>query len=422
MSTGSPSQIPEVYDVMVIGAGPAGAEAAMAAGRAGAATLCLTINLDTTGFHPATPLLVEDAGDIRGPMLAEMERLGGVLPKLLGREGVTAAAPAGVRGPDAGIAGRVVIDRRNLGLAYKEELESAPGVQLRQALVTSLKPHEAGVADPPLGGGVAKAPHQEGKAPGADLPPRWRLTTKLGESFAARAVVVATGTFLAGVVDDGGVERPGGRLGEIPSNALARSLRELGVGLTQIFSESPPRVDSRTAGGAGIPVITAGEPVTASAEEPAQSHDAGGRVQPAAGLIPDGIQLRELMVAGFWPRGGRTGQLAELRGLAPGLEQAWMTRPAWSVTHLALAAGQVDRELESVAHRGLFFAGRGAGTCNYVEAAVTGLAAGTAAAARATGRPHPDLTNNTKYVDMIRRAVSRQEKRPVTIRVAGPGC
>ena len=118
------------FDVAVIGAGPAGCEAAIAAARAGADTLCLTINLDMIGYPPATPVLVDDDEDRRHLLLAELGELGGQLPGLL--------HPGILSGGD-GVKGRVAIDRRKLGLAWKEMLENENGLVTRQALVTNLE-------------------------------------------------------------------------------------------------------------------------------------------------------------------------------------------------------------------------------------------------------------------------------------------
>lgn len=387
----------ETYDVIVIGAGPAGAEAAMAAGRAGANTLCLSINLDNVGFPPATPLLVADDQDVRGPMLVELATLGGILPQLLKQEGVP--APSGAA---AGHSGRVLIDRRNLGLAYKEALESAENVHLRQALVLTVE--------------AVETPGLQKKADSA----RWQVKTKLGECFNAGALVVAAGTFLGGKVDDAGVIAPGGRAGEIPANALARTLDGLGCRLTRIFSETPPRIESAPADAAAAGKTDIADTTAAAAVNMATDNDA---VKAASDyeLLDDGRQLGELMVSGFWSQGNRMEQQQALRETGR-WDRAWMTRSSWSVTHLALAAAQVDQSLEALFLEGIFFAGRVAGTCNYVEAAVTGLVAGAGAAARATGRPRPDLIIKSKYVDKICTAVAEQESRPVTIRIAGPGC
>ena len=179
------------FDVAVIGAGPAGCEAALAAAREGAHTLCLTINLDMIGYPPATPVLVDGRDDRRQALLSELADLGGQLPALLRR--------GGIAGTD-GVEGRMLVDRRKLGLRWKELLENEAGVVLRQALVTDLE------------------------RPGAS----WGLTTKLGESFTAAAVVIAAGTLLKGRVVEAGRKRTGGSWAERPAKTVAKNRPKVG--------------------------------------------------------------------------------------------------------------------------------------------------------------------------------------------------
>ncbi|MHB1055150.1 MAG: FAD-dependent oxidoreductase [Thermoleophilia bacterium] len=370
MSTTPEAEVPlPFYDVIVVGAGPSGAEAALAAARAGAHTLCLTINLDTVGFPPATPVLIENRDDIRTGMFSEMQRLGALLPGLATAPGVVMEAAAG---PDD-FAGRLVVDRRRLGLAYKEALETAANLELRQSLVTSL-------------------------SRGDQDQTTWLVTTGLAEQFRAGAVVIAAGTFLGGMVDDAGGRLPGGRKGEIPSLALAARHAELGLSLVTAPATTNPRLDCRS-----FP------PETASRT---------GSDPPA--LVPDGSQLDESMAPGLWPQGDRLQQLDQVRQMT-GQPTAWMTRASYSVDHRVLAGGELLPSLQTKALPGLFFAGRAAGSCNYAEAAMLGLVAGAGAAAVALGQASP-LSQDTIYVDKLCRVIAEQESRPATIRITGPGC
>lgn len=346
------------YDVAVIGAGPAGCEAALASARAGARTLCLTINLDMVGFPPASPVMVEDAEDRRREMLAELASLGGQLPELL--------SGSSVAGTD-NTEGRVLVDRRRLGLTWKELLENEDRLFLRQALVTALEP----------------------------CPDGWKLTTRLDENFTASAVVVAAGTFLNGRVIDAEKTGPGGRWAEIPSNSLPKYLQMLGLDLVQVTARTSPRVSAR-----GL----------------------DSRTLEGGALRRDGGGLDEFLAYGLETGASRAGQLEALRR-NDGLENAWITRASYAVLHDALAAGQVGEDLEVPGHPGLFFAGRAAGCCNYSEAAVLGFIAGHNAAGRCGMADAFDLTKNYKLVTRLLERIAHKKTRPVTVRVDGEtGC
>lgn len=341
------------YDVIVVGAGPSGCEAALAAARAGAQTLCLSINLDMVGYPTATPVLVDDSDDRRHALLAELDGFGAELPGLLHTDGIS--------GRD-GVAGRVLVDRRRLGLAWKEQLESEEGLALRQALVTSLIPGKSG----------------------------WKLETKLREHFTARAVVVAAGTFLNGRVIDAGETSPGGRWAEIPANYLAKCLQMQDIKLVDIWARTSPRLSSR-----GIDEKLLGDPR----------------------LRRDGEQLGEVLAFTLETDGNRTGQLQALRQ-NKGLTQAWITRPSYSILHLGLAAEQAGKNLEVIGKPGLFFAGRAAGSCNYTEAAALGFIAGINAAHRAGhGAASQPLSFSNTLVSRLLDRVAHKYIRPVTVRI-----
>ncbi|MCL4474133.1 MAG: FAD-dependent oxidoreductase [Actinobacteria bacterium] len=424
------------FDVAVIGAGPAGCEAALASARAGARTLCLTINLDMVGFPPASPVLVDDLQDRRGRLLAELESLGGQLPVILGTadNGAGAIAPGGfdtdavardgsaqggfdtdavardgsaqggfdtdaVAGTDNVegrvlvegrilVEGRVLVDRRRLGLAWKELLEHHDGVFLRQALVTELEPCTGG----------------------------WKLTSRLGEEFAAATVVVAAGTFLNGCVIEADGVSPGGRWAEIPSNSLPKYLQMMGLELVEVTGRTSPRVSAR-----GLEALL-------SRAEP------GSRISSDSRLRRDGSQLDEFLAFGFETRDDRGSQLEELRK-NDGFVDAWITRASYAVRHDVLASGQVGTDLEVVdaRGRGIFFAGRAAGCCNYSEAAVLGFLAGRSAASRAlngaagetagaAGRAAdastpPVLTDEHRLVTTLLDRIVNKKIRPVTVRI-----
>ncbi len=346
------------YDVIVVGAGPAGAEASLAAAGGGARTLCLTISLDTAGFPPANPILADGFDDPRHILLAEIGDLGGALPFLLEEEGVSANAGGGV----------LLADRRQLGLSYKQALETGESLDFRQALVTSIRPQGKG----------------------------WSVTTALEEEFHCRSIVLAAGTFCEGKVSVGGATRPGGRLGEIPAVALPRCLRDLGLEMVRIDAATSPRMP------ASLLVSGSGRKV--------------------CGFPVDGAQLDEVYGYGLEITGPAASQLDELRSRLR-RDDAWISRPSFSVSHLCLAAGQVGPDLQSAAVSGLFAAGRFAGSCNYVEAAALGIIAGANAAGAGTAPPVPgNLISYPILVGNLCSRISTRRQRPVTIRTVGEGC
>lgn len=347
------------YDVIVIGAGPGGAEAALAAAGAGARTLCLSINLDSAGYHPANPTLAEGRDDPRMELLDELESLGGCLPSLLREKGVSTA--------DA--TGRLLADRRELGLAYKHRLESADGLELRQALVTAL-----GSKDPAL-----------------------LVETALDERFEAAAAVIAGGTFFDARITSGGNSMPGGRRGEIPSKSLAKSLQNAGFSFVRVTATASPRLASADAG------------------------DSFTVNHTLANLPADGSQLCERYGIGLEPAGSSDDQLSALRK-ETGIEDVWMNRPSYSVSHMVLASGQVDLQLRARRQPGILVAGRLAGCCNYVESAATGLIAGRNAAALVIEDAVAiDLDGQNRAMELCE-LIAESEARPVTIRTLGPGC
>ena len=356
------------YDVIVIGAGPGGAEAALAAAGAGARTLCLTINLDSVGYHPANPTLVGGPDDPRLELLAEMKPLGCRLPVLL------AAGDVG----SSDDRGRLVADRRLLGLAYKHELESTVGLVLRQGLVSHIREADSGFV----------------------------LETALEERFSATAVVVAGGTFFAAEVHDSGIKSSGGRRGEISSESLVKHLQNKGICFKRTGATASPRLS--------------GAPVHHSVSEDIGAPSGQGD-DPLAGLPEDGRQLCELYGIGLEQGGNAEEQLQRLReAISPG--DAWINRPSYSVSHLVLSARQVGPDMEAVSWRDLFFAGRLAGCCNFIESATTGYVAGVNAAAHAGPEHSPDLIVYTNLVSKLCELVAVSDTRPVTIRVPGPGC
>ncbi len=390
------------FDIVVIGAGPSGCEASIAAARRGASVLCLTINLDMVGYPPATPVLVDDCNDRRHNLLSELAMLGGQLPKLLKSEDIVSTDK---------VIGRVLIDRRRLGLAWKEQMENEDGVALRQGLVVKLEASEDG----------------------------WKVETNFGENFRATAVIVAAGTFLHGRVIDSGREIPGGRWAEIPSDSLVKSLQKVDIELLEVSGRTSPRISSRSLQDdlKGRPQSPTGDPRNsedmrfalsgdprnsedvrfAPSGDPRNSEDMRFALSGDPRIRVDGSQPGEVLGFGLETTGNRASQLEELRKL-DGFSSAWITRGSYAVLHLVLTAGQVGENLEAIGKHGLFFSGRAAGSCNYSEAAVLGFIAGVNAASYVLEISDSlPLTTNLEFVTLLIERIAHKGKRPVTIRI-----
>ncbi len=435
---------PSFYDVVVIGGGHAGCEAALAAARAGCSTLMLTPNLDRIGFMPCNPSI---GGPGKSHLVAEIDALGGEMARAADRAALQVRELNTSKGP-AVRAVRVQADKSLYALAMKEALELQDGLHLRQDEAVSLL----------LDGDAGERPRVRG------------IQTRASGTITASSIVITAGTFLRGAMIVGEQRQSGGRSGDPADTKLAGSLAEIGLTLRRFKTGTPPRIDGRTIDFAVMaPQSGSVEPCWLSrdgelgrldllslpptAAHPQFSSPGGWRPQlpcwrvetnPAAhaliranlhrapmfnGAI-DGVGPRycpsiEDKVARFAdkpshpvflePEGWRTTeyyvqglstslptdvQESVLRSI-PGLAGSHVTRYGYAVEYDALDPTELTPSLESRRVASLFLAGQVNGTSGYEEAAGQGLLAGLNAANRVRGRAAVVLRRDQAYLGVM---------------------
>ncbi|MFH0801264.1 MAG: tRNA uridine-5-carboxymethylaminomethyl(34) synthesis enzyme MnmG [bacterium] len=408
----------EEYEVIVVGGGHAGCEAALAAARLGSRTLLLTMNIDTIALMSCNPAI---GGLAKGQLVRELDALGGQMGRAIDRSGIQFRQLNTSKGP-AVRSSRAQADKLLYRISMTSALENQEGLHLRQAMGTEIL----------VSGGRVSG-----------------IRASTGETFLGRAVILAPGTFLRGLIHIGMESFGGGRMGDPPSIELAENLKKLGFEMGRFKTGTTPRLDGRSIDFSALESQPGDDPphpfsfstdrleqrqvpcyVTHTTSEthriirdnlhrsPLYSGKikaTGVRYCPSIEdkvvrfpereshhvfLEPEGYETVEYYANGLSTSLPIDVQMAMLRSI-PGLERVEMIRPGYGIEHDYVVPTQLHHTLESQLIGGLYLAGQINGTTGYEEAAVQGLMAGIQAARAVQGREALILDRSQAYIGVL---------------------
>lgn len=406
------------YNVIVVGAGHAGCEAALSCARLGAKVLLATLNLDNIALQPCNPAI---GGPAKSTLVREIDALGGIMGEAADATYIQMKMLNSSKGP-AVQALRAQSDKKEYSNYLRNILESNENIFLRQACITDL---------------IAK----DGRITGA--------IDEFGIEYSARAIILTTGTSLNGRIFVGLKSYSAGRLGEAAATGLSESLIKLGINIKKLKTGTPPRVDKRTIDYSKMKVQPGDEilnfysfkpnrPVrqqypcylTRTNEETHKIiranldkspmykgliHGVGPRYCPSIEdkvvrfsenpshhifIEPEGLGTYEVYIQGFSSSLPADVQVQMLHTL-PGLEKAHIIKPAYAVEYDYVPAVQTTHSLMSKNIQGLFFAGQINGTSGYEEAAAQGLIAGINAVNYMNNSEMLELSRSSSYIGTL---------------------